>query len=63
MNFLKVDQITFTEMFNSGKTLEFNNGEIIREIKEYYQYAEIELEKLNSDNEIFYQMVTGNIWG
>ncbi|MGB5378327.1 DUF6090 family protein [Muriicola sp.] len=55
MNFLKVDQITFTEMFNSGKKLKFNNGQIIREIKEYYQYAEIELEKLNSDNEIFYK--------
>jgi hypothetical protein len=35
--------------------LKFNNGQIIREIKEYYQYAEIELEKLNSDNEIFYK--------
>ncbi len=55
LNFLKVNQITFTEMFNSGKKLKFNNGQIIREIKEYYQYAEIELEKLNSDNEIFYK--------
>ena len=55
MNFLHVNQITFTEMFNSGKILKFNNGEIIREIKEYYQYAEIELYKLNSDNEIFFQ--------
>lgn len=55
LNFLKVDQITFTEMFNSGKTLIFSNDEIIREIKEYYQYAGIELEKLNSDNEIFYK--------
>ncbi len=55
MNFLKVNQITFTEMFNSGKILKLNNYEIIREIKEYYQFAEIELEKLNSDNEIFYK--------
>ena len=55
MNFLQVNRITFTEMFNGGKILKFNNGEIIRKIKEYYQYAEIELEKLNSDNEIFYK--------
>jgi len=55
MNFLKVDQITFSEMFNSGKILKFSNDEIIREIKVYYKYAEIELKKLNSDNEIFYK--------
>ena len=55
LNFLQVNRITFTEMFNGGKILKFNNGEIIREIKKYYQYAEIELEKLNSDNEIFYK--------
>ena len=55
MNFLNLTQITFTEMFNSGKTLNFNNDEIIREIKLYYQYAEIELKKLNSDNEIFWK--------
>jgi hypothetical protein len=55
MNFLKVDQITFTEMFNSGKALKFNNDEIAREIREYYRYAEIEVEKLNSDNEVFYK--------
>jgi hypothetical protein len=55
MNFLNVTQITFTEMFNSGKKLNFNNDEIIREIKLYYQYVEIELHKLNSDNEIFWE--------
>ena len=55
MNFLQVNQITFTEMFNSGKILKYNNGKIIREIKGYFQYAEIELYKLNSDNEIFYK--------
>jgi len=55
MNFLYVTQITFTEMFNSGKILNFNNDEIIREIKLYYQYAEIQLSKLNSDNEVFWK--------
>lgn len=55
LNFLKIDQVTYSEMFNSGKTLMFKSDDIIREIKEYYQYAEIELEKLNSDNEIFYK--------
>jgi len=55
MNFLNVTQITFTEMFNSGKILKFNNDEIFREIKLYYQYAEIELKKLNSNNESFWE--------
>jgi len=55
MNFLHVAQITYTEMFNSGKILNFNNDEILREIKLYYQYTETELHKINSDNEVFYQ--------
>jgi len=55
LNFLNVTQITFKEMFNSGKILNFNNDEIIREIKLYYQYTEMELYKLNSDNEIFWE--------
>lgn len=31
LNFLQVNQITFTEMFNSGTTVKFKNDEIIRE--------------------------------
>ena len=44
-------------MFNSGKNLEFDNLEIVRDIKDYYQYADIELIKLNSDNEHFYHLL------
>jgi len=58
MNFLHVTQITFMEMFNSGKKMNFNNDEIIREINLYYQYAETELHKLNSDNEIYWEWTT-----
>ena len=44
-------------MFNSGKKLEFDNIEIGRDIKDYYQYADNQLIKLNSDNEEFYQLL------
>jgi len=57
MNYLSVNKITFLDMFNSGKNLEFDNLEIVRDIKDYYQYADIELIKLNSDNEEFYRLL------
>jgi len=57
MNYLSVNKITFLDMFNSGKKLEFDNLEIVRDIKDYYQYADIELIKLNSDNEHFYHLL------
>ena len=57
MNYLSVNKITFLDMFNSGKNLEFDNLEIVRDIKDYYQYADIELIKLNSDNEYFYHLL------
>ncbi len=44
-------------MFNSGKNLEFDNLEIVRDIKDYYQYADNQLIKLNSDNEHFYPLL------
>ena len=55
LNFLSVNKITFLEMFNSGKKIEFDNQEIVRGIKDYFQYADVELKKLNSDNEYFFQ--------
>ena len=55
MNYLHVNQITFIEMFNSGKNLKFDNQELVRSVKDYFQYAEIELMKLNSDNEYFFE--------
>ncbi len=57
MNYLSVNKITFLDMFNSGKKLEFDNLEIVRDIKDYYQYADNQLIKLNSDNEHFYQLL------
>ena len=57
MNYLSVNKITFLDMFNSGKNLEFDNLEIVRDIKDYYQYADNQLIKLNSDNEYFYQFL------
>jgi hypothetical protein len=62
MYYLHVNKITFLEMFNSGKTLEFDNVEIVRDIKDYYQYTDIELIKLNSDNEIFF-LQAQNLYG
>lgn len=53
MNFLNVNKISFSEMFNSGKNLKFDNTTIVKDIKNYFQYVETELYKLNSDNEIF----------
>ena len=44
-------------MFNSGRKLEFDNLEIIRDIKDYYQYADNQLIKLNSDNKEFYPLL------
>jgi hypothetical protein len=57
MNYLSVNRITFLDMFNSGKKLEFDNLEIVRDIKDYYQYADNQLIKLNSDNEEFYRLL------
>jgi len=57
MNYLSVNKITFLDMFSSGKNLEFDNLEIVRDIKDYYQYADNQLIKLNSDNEYFYQFL------
>jgi len=62
MYYLHVNKITFLEMFNSGKTLEFDSVEIVRDIKDYYQYTDIELIKLNSDNEIYFQQAQ-NLYG
>jgi hypothetical protein len=62
MYYLYVNKITYLEMFNSGKTLEFDNLEIVREIKDYYQYTDIELIKLNSDNEIYF-LQAQNLYG
>ena len=53
MNSLNINKVTYLDMFNTGRKLEFDNLEIEREIKDYYQYANNELIKLNFDNEQF----------
>jgi hypothetical protein len=57
MHYLSINRITFLDMFNSGKNLEFDNLEIVRDIKDYYQYADNDLIKLNSDNKVFYELL------
>jgi hypothetical protein len=57
MNYLSINKVTYLDMFNSGRKLEFDNLEIVRNIKDYYQYADNELIKLNSDNEEFYRLL------
>ncbi|WP_424262309.1 DUF6090 family protein [Eudoraea sp.] len=57
MNYLSVNKIAFLDMFNSGRKLEFDNQEIVRDIKDYFQYADNQLIKLNSDNEEFYRLL------
>ena len=62
MYYLHINKITFSEMFNSGKALEFDNVEIVRDIKDYYEYADIELFKVNSDSEIYF-LQAQNLYG
>jgi hypothetical protein len=57
MNFLSINKVTYLDMFNSGRKLEFDNPGIVPEIKNYYQYADNQLIKLNSDNEEFYRLL------
>jgi hypothetical protein len=57
MNYLSINKVTYLDMFNSGRKLEFDNPEIVRDIKAYYQYANNQLIKLNSDNEEFYRLL------
>ena len=57
MNYLSINKVTYLDMFNTGRKLEFDNLEIVRDIKDYYQYADNLLIKLNSDNEEFYRVL------
>jgi hypothetical protein len=57
MNYLIINKITYSEMFDSGKQLNFDNLDVAQEIKNHYQYAENELIKLNADNEEFYRLL------
>lgn len=57
MNYLSINKVTYLDMFNSGRKLAFDHPEIVRDIKSYYQYADNELIKLNTDNEEFYRLL------
>ena len=45
LNYVSINKITFLEMFNSGKNIEFGNQEINRNIKDHFQYTDIVLKK------------------
>ena len=51
MNFLNINESTYGEMFSGGERVIYQNQQLVFLIKSYYQNAEVELEKLNSDND------------
>lgn len=57
MNYLSINKVSYQDMFNSGKNLKFDRPKVVREIKNYYQYADNQLIKLNADNEEFYRLL------
>ena len=50
MYYLTVNRSTYNELVNSGKFTNLLNSEIGNKIYEYFEYAEIELFKVNTDN-------------
>lgn len=61
MNFLHINKRSFNELINSGSNIEIRNKSLKNKIEEYFQFADIELKKINSDNEMFYKWVLDNI--
>ena len=57
MNQLTVKTTTFDEMVNSGLLYKIDNAQISHSINDYYGFAKLELEKVNSDNQEFYRYV------
>ena len=53
MYFLHINKNSFNESMNSGNSIEIRNRELQNNIVTYFQFAEIELYKLNVDNERF----------
>ena len=57
MNHLSVRTTTFDEMVNTGILFKISNPQISQSINEYYEFAKVEIEKVNLDNQEFYRYV------
>jgi len=58
MNYLDINRSTYNELLNSGKLYKISNQELKNSIEDYFQFAEIELMKLNSDNKTFFEVIS-----
>ena len=58
MNYLDINRSTYNELLNSGKLYEISNQELKKSINDYFQYVEIEVMKLNSDNKTFFEVTS-----
>jgi len=57
MNNLSISTTTFDQLKNSGLLYNIKAHAITEEINHYYEFAKIEIEKINSDNQEFYRYV------
>ncbi len=57
MNHLTVKTTTFDEMVNTGLLYKINDPQISQSINEYYEFAKLETEKVNLDNQEFYRYI------
>ncbi|MBT8294595.1 MAG: hypothetical protein KJN70_15115 [Eudoraea sp.] len=57
MNHLSVKTTTFDEMVNTGLIYKINNPKLSQSINEYYEFAVLEIEKINLDNQEFYRYI------
>lgn len=48
---------TFDQMKNTGILYEIKEPNLLETINEYYDFAKVEIEKLNTDNQEFYKYV------
>lgn len=58
MNNLSIRSTTFDQMRNTGLLFELENPELVQNIYEYYEFAELEIDKANLDNQEFYRYVS-----
>jgi len=57
MNHLTVKTTTFDEMVNTGLLYKIDDPQISQSINDYYEFAKLETEKVNIDNQEFYRYV------
>ena len=60
MNILHLNKSSYSELLNSGSKLEIKNNDLKNKIVTFFQETDIELNKLNSDNERFNKWVYDN---